>query len=108
MPVRLELGPRDLAGNEARCVLRYNGEKSQMSLENIGENMKKVLDDVHDGLFARCKQERDANLSVITTFDEMVPLLNKGHLLLAPWCETPSCEDAVKKESATKSLFYPF
>lgn len=101
VPIRLEIGPRDLQSNEARCVVRHDGSKSQVAMDGIENTIKASLDEIHDAMLDKARRERDAQVSVITKFSELVPVLNKGHIVLAPWCNERECEENVSAQSKT-------
>jgi prolyl-tRNA synthetase len=104
VPVRLEVGPRDIANNEARCVLRYNGEKKQISLDNICETLKKQLDDIQADMLRIAKEQRDSQLKRVTKWEDFVPNLDKKCIILTPWCQETKCEEEVKEQSASIAL----
>jgi len=104
VPIRLEVGPRDIASNEARCVLRYNGEKKQISLENVCDTIKKELEAIQADMLRIAKEQRDAQLARVTEWKDFVPSLDKKCIVLAPWCQETKCEEEVKEQSASIAL----
>ncbi|CCW69602.1 unnamed protein product [Phytomonas sp. Hart1] len=104
VPVRIEFGPKELADNVLSLALRFNGEKRKMAWDNeLGSNMKDLMNEIHDSMLARAIQVRDDHLFKITDWSEFVPILNKKCIILAPWCGSEDCEDSVKKDSAEES-----
>lgn len=51
VPVRLELGPKDIEKNEVRCVLRYNGEKMQLSMDNLVQTLSELMEKIQNNMF---------------------------------------------------------
>ncbi|KAI8926136.1 hypothetical protein BC831DRAFT_400366 [Entophlyctis helioformis] len=100
VPLRLEVGPKDIAKNETRCVRRDNGSVEQLSLAALAEQVADLLVTVHNDMFARAKAERDSRLIRLETWDKFVETLNSKCLVLAPWCEEVACEEDVKDRSA--------
>ncbi|TPX42886.1 proline---tRNA ligase [Synchytrium endobioticum] len=100
VPVRLEIGPKDLSKNEARAVRRDTRAATQLSLADIASGCKQLMDTIYTDMFNRAKQERDAHLIRMETFENFVKALDAKNIVLAPWCERMECEDDVKKESA--------
>ena len=51
VPVRLELGPKDIEKNEVRCVLRYNGEKMQLSMDNLVQTLSELMEKIQNNMY---------------------------------------------------------
>lgn len=100
VPIRLEIGPKDVAKNETRAVTRYNGQSSQLSLDGIETTINDLLETIQDEMFKKAKNERDSRLVRLETWDKFVETLNNKCLVLAPWCEKVECEENVKERSA--------
>lgn len=104
VPLRLELGPKDLQAGEARAVRRYSGEKEQIKLAEIEKTASDILVAIHDGMFSKAKAERDARLKTVEKWDDFVSALDAKCLILAPWCEDSGCEESIKERSAHKAV----
>ena len=100
VPIRLEVGPKDLAKNEVRCVKRYNSEVSQISMNSLESQISAMLESIQAGMFAKAKSERDARLIRLETWDRFVEVLNQKCIILSPWCEEFVCEESVKERSS--------
>lgn len=100
VPLRLELGPKDLVAGEVRAVRRFNGQKEQMKIASLSEEVPRVLDAIHDGMFERARAERDEHVKIVEAWDDVVPTLDAKNLVLMPWCEAPECEESIKKRTA--------
>ncbi|KAI9017236.1 hypothetical protein BC832DRAFT_527171 [Gaertneriomyces semiglobifer] len=100
VPVRLELGPKDIAKNSTRAVVRHDGSVHNMSLADITTTLPKMLEEIQAAMFAKAKAERDSRLIQLETWEGFVETLNKKCLVLAPWCEREACEDWVKDSSS--------
>lgn len=99
VPLRLELGPKDLAKNETRAVRRDNGSKMQLSLVDIKSSVPTMLDKIQSDMFRRAKNIRDDRLVKVTEWKDFTPALDCRKLVLAPWCEAVECEESIKKRS---------
>ena len=99
VPIRLEVGPKDLKNNETKCVVRFNSEKSQLSIDGLAENIKLKLDDIQQKMFEKAKTERDSKLVQLETWDKFVETLNQKTMIMSPWCEEVKCEENVKVKS---------
>ncbi|KAJ3276423.1 ribose-phosphate pyrophosphokinase 1 [Terramyces sp. JEL0728] len=100
VPIRLEIGPKDIAKGEAKSVRRDTGEKVQLSLANIGETIADLLEVIQKDMFQKAKKERDEHLVRLETWDSFVETLNNKNIILSPWCERVDCEKDVKERSA--------
>ena len=104
VPIRLELGPKDLAANEVRSVRRYDGEKQQLQLKDLESSIKNLINDIHNGMFQKAKTERDSRLRLVESWEDFVPALDEKCMVLVPWCEDSTCEESIKERSARKAV----
>jgi prolyl-tRNA synthetase family I len=100
VPIRLEVGPRDLAENKVTAVLRWNQEKHSVPLNNLVVGIRDLLEQIHFGMYENAKLRRDEHMKVCTDWTEFCNLLDKKFILLSPYCGSVNCEDQIKKESA--------
>lgn len=102
----MEVGPRDMEQKQCRCVLRYSGEKMDLSIDGLSVIMKDKLEDIQEKMFAKAKAARDEHLVQITEWKDFVPNLEKNNLVLTPWCggEHTDWEEWVKNTSREESL----
>ena len=109
VPLRIEIGPRDIADNKCVTVMRHNREKNFESLENIEAVVAERLQAVRDGLYARALANRDAKTYECTTIEEIKDALTtKGDgLVMAMWCGDEACEDSVKEQTGVGSRCIP-
>ncbi len=110
VPVRIEIGPKDIENNQCVAVTRHNREKEFISLDNIAEAIPEKLQEVHDGLYARALENRRNKTYQCKTMDEIVSALEeKGDgFVEAMWCGDEACEDAVKEKTGVGSRCIPF
>ena len=104
VPLRLELGPRDLAQEQVRVVRRDTGEKEDVSFAVLRERVKLQLAQMQHEMLARATAERDSRLITCTDRKDFVPNLLKGNMLLTPWCNEEDQEDVVKDWSKEEAL----
>lgn len=106
VPLRIEVGPRDIETRQVRVVTRFNGDKEDISIDNIGIVVKEKLEAVQDALFAKAVKARDEHLVKVTEWKDFVPNLEKNNLILTPWCggEHKDWEEYVKEKSREESL----
>ncbi|KAK1578386.1 hypothetical protein Q3G72_029880 [Acer saccharum] len=113
VPLRIEIGPKDLTNNQVRAVRRDNGAKMDLSVVSLVEQVKELLDKIQESLFDSAKQRRDACIQIARTWDEFVEALGQKKLILAPWCDEEEVEKDVKERTkgdtgAAKTLCTPF
>lgn len=102
VPVRFEIGPKELSARQTRACLRYNGEKRQMVLDTIVTDTQALLDEIHMAMFTKARDARDAALKVVEKWQDFTPALDNKCCVLAPWCEEGICENTIKERSAHK------
>lgn len=100
VPVRLAIGPRDLANGVVELARRDTKEKSQVAIEGIGAYINALLEEIQTNLFERAKAYREANLHLVDTYEEFKTNLEaKGGFYLAHWDGTKETEALVKAET---------
>ncbi|MFD2613042.1 proline--tRNA ligase [Paenibacillus gansuensis] len=109
VPVRLELGPRDMENGVAVLVSRISGEKRIVSEENLVEEVQKMLEETHQLMFENAKRFRDENFLSVDTLDELkADMEQRRGFYLAGWCGSNACEHQVKEETGATSRNIPF
>ncbi|HKP90458.1 MAG TPA: proline--tRNA ligase [Thermoleophilaceae bacterium] len=100
VPVRVELGPRDIAAGQATVYRRDLATKDPVPLEGIGRSARELLDDVQRGLFEDARRFRDEHTFTPDGWDEMRELLSAARgFVVSGWCEDEACEARVKEET---------
>ncbi|XP_059640626.1 proline--tRNA ligase, cytoplasmic-like isoform X1 [Cornus florida] len=113
VPLRIEIGPKDLANNQVRSVRRDNSAKVDIPVDKLVEQINDMLTAIQQSLFDAAKLRRDACIKVIKTWDEFVEALGQKKMILAPWCDEEEVEKDVKARTkgemgAAKTLCSPF
>ena len=109
VPLRLEIGPRDIEAGKAVIVRRDNGEKTEISLDNIEETIKEMLDRIQKEMLERARDHREKHTYSATTYDEFVRIINEQPgFVKAMWCGDQACEDKVKEDTTATSRCMPF
>ncbi len=109
VPVRLEIGPRDIAEEKCVLVTRHNREKTFHTLSTIVESVRERLEAVRVGLYEKALANRDRRTYDCRTIDEInEALLGGDGLVRAMWCGEEACEDAVKEQTGVGSRCIPF
>ena len=109
VPVRLELGPKDMEHGQCVLVRRDNGEKAVVSLEELEARAAEALQAVHDGLFAKAKKNLDEHIYPAYSLEEAKELQEKhGGFIKTMWCGEEACELKMKDVAGMSSRCIPF
>ena len=109
VPVRVEIGPKDLENNQAVLVRRDNGEKEVVELSKLDERLEALLEDIQNDMFDACMQRRKDKTSVAYTLDELVEIMDKKQgFVKTMWCEDVECENKIKELTGAHSRCMPF
>jgi len=100
VPLRFELGPKDLQNEQVVIARRDNSVKEEVKLVDLATRVPQLLNDIHNDLFAKAREARDAKCVKARNWDDFIAHLNKGFIILTPWCQQTSCEEDVKARSA--------
>ena len=105
IPVRIEIGPRDLDNNQITFARRDTGEKETINLsEDLVKFTKELLDKIQDNLYKRATERRDALTFKATNLEEMKNILDtQPGFIHADWCGNPECELKIKEIKGCKS-----
>eukprot|EP01120_Amphizonella_sp_Union-15-10_P006502 TRINITY_DN2103_c0_g1_i1.p1 TRINITY_DN2103_c0_g1~~TRINITY_DN2103_c0_g1_i1.p1 ORF type:complete len:505 (-),score=85.79 TRINITY_DN2103_c0_g1_i1:163-1677(-) len=103
VPVRLELGAKDIQNNSIMAVRRDTGAKQAIKLDVLIQSLSNLLEEIQRNMFEEAKKVRDAHIIRATNFDDFIIALSKGNMVLVPWCESPACEEEIKDKSAKAS-----
>ena len=109
VPVRLEIGPKDIENNQCVIVTRHNREKTFAPLDSLEEIIKQKLQEVRDGLYEAALENRERRTYACKTTDEITKVLEeKGDgFVKAMWCGDPECEEKVKELTGVGSRCIP-
>lgn len=110
VPIRLEIGPRDIENNECILVTRHNREKTVVSLDSLETAVTEKLQAVRDGLYNKALANREARTYNCKTTDEIISVIaEKGDgFIRAMWCGQEECEDKVKAVTGVGTRCIPF
>ncbi len=109
IPLRVEIGPKDMENNQAVLVRRDTHEKTAVSLDNLEAEVEKILDTIQQDMFERAKTHRDTHTYEATDYDSFVKVINeKPGFVKAMWCGSRECEDKIKEDTGATSRCMPF
>ena len=109
VPVRVELGPKDIENGVCMAVRRDNGEKIPVKLEEVTQRLPEILDAVQKGLYDKAKRNLDEHTYVAHSIEEAKELQEKnGGFIKTMWCGDLQCELDMKEKAGMSSRCIPF
>ncbi len=109
IPVRIEIGPRDIEANKAVLARRDTGEKIEINLDELETKVAELLDKIQVEMLERAREHREEHTYTATDYAEFLDILeNKPGFVKAMWCGDRACEDKVKEDAQATSRCMPF
>ncbi|MGN1319148.1 MAG: proline--tRNA ligase, partial [Lachnospirales bacterium] len=109
IPVRVEIGPKDIENNQGILARRDTGEKITVSLDNIAEEVDKLLKTIQSDMLKRATAHRDKHTYTAKNMDEFREICaTKPGFIKAMWCGDEACELKIKEETTATSRCMPF
>ena len=109
IPLRIELGPKDIEQGKAVIVRRDTREKITADIASLAETVKELLDTMHHDMLEKARTHRENHTYEATTLDEFKKIADeKPGFIKAMWCGDQACEDALKEEAGVTSRCMPF
>ncbi len=107
VPLRIEIGPKDIENQKIVVAKRYNLEKIDLSFEEI-EKIPLILDEIQVEMLKKAKEQAQNNTLEITDYLEFKSKIEKGGFFNSPWCGKLECEDKIKEETGAEIRVIPF
>jgi prolyl-tRNA synthetase len=110
VPVRIEIGPRDIEAGQCVAVRRDNGEKITVELSALEEKIPELLTAVRDGLYEKALQNLNEHTYTAETVDEVKDIIQNrgGGFVETMWCGEEECEVKMKELAGVSSRCIPF
>ncbi len=109
VPLRIELGPRDIENNQCVVARRDNGEKAKVGLDELVEKLPELLQSVHDGLYEKALSNLNEHTYSATEVSEVKTIMeNGGGFVKTMWCGSEECEVKMKELAGVSSRNIPF
>ena len=109
VPLRIEIGPKDIENGQCVAVRRDNREKTFLSLDNLEETIPALLEEVQKGIFAKAKENLDSHCFPAYSLEEAKAIQQeKGGFIKTMWCGDLACEMKMKEEAGMTSRCIPF
>ncbi|KAB0799789.1 hypothetical protein PPYR_07669 [Photinus pyralis] len=99
VPIRVELGPKDIKNKQIVAVRRDNGQKVTMKRESAAKDLATLLENIQQNLFNKASEEFTSHTIQVTEWSQFTPNLDKKNVILSPFCGEMECEDAIKTDS---------
>lgn len=106
VPVRIEVGPKDIKAEQIVAVRRDTGEKLILAMESVETKLKQLLETIHDSMLAKAKMDLANHTKKTKNWMEFCQLLDQKNLLLAPFCGRIACEEKIKTDSARYNMYF--
>lgn len=107
MPVRIELGPKDLEKHQVMVVRRDTGEKQALPIVALYDEVELILKQIQENLFKKAKKLMDDSIVKVEDSKDAKKQIEKQKIIFAPWCGTAGCEEEFKTATGAKSLNGP-
>jgi len=109
VPLRIEIGPKDIENDQCVAARRDNSEKQSIPLSDIEKRVNELLEDIQKNLYDRAKANLTSNSRTAATLDELKETFNKhGGFISTMWCGSQDCEMKMKEEVGVTSRCIPF
>ena len=109
IPLRVEIGPKDMEAGQAVVVRRDTGEKYTVALSELKERVGELLDEIHAHMLEKARAHRDSHTYEARTYDEFKEIIDtKPGFVKAMWCGDQACEDKIKEDTTATSRCIPF
>ena len=109
VPIRVEIGPRDIENGTCVIVRRDTFEKIIVQIDKLETEINNILEKIHNNLFTSCKERMEKKTKVAYSLDEFIKIMDKEQgFIKAMWCGDSKCEERIKELTAAKSRCIPF
>ena len=109
IPVRIEIGPKDIEKNQCVLVRRDTREKLFVSLDELESTLENLLDDIQSAMLERAREARDRKTYVAHNYEEFKNIISeKPGFIKAMWCGERACEDKIKEDTSATARCIPF
>ena len=107
IPLRIEIGPKDVEKESIVIAKRYNREKSNLHFTEI-EKISTILDEIQENMLKNAREQAKTNTINISDYEEFKSKIESGGFFNAPWCGRLECEEKIKEETGADIRVVPF
>jgi len=108
IPIRIEIGERDIKAGAVVVATRYNGKKVSVKTDELSHTITKLINTIHDEMYNKALNSLESKIHRVKTHDELVKVLESGGMAQAGWCGAIECELKIKEETGAKITNMPF
>ena len=109
VPIRLEMGPREIEKEEVVLVRRDNQEKYSIKVEQLSSQLQNILDNIQENMFNEALARNIQRTNIVTSLDDFIKVINKDQgYIKAMWCGREECENKIKELTGAHSRCIPF
>lgn len=108
IPIRIEIGPRELEKNQVIIVRRDTGDKKQVKISNISKEVEKTLEEIQENLFKRARKNLENRTVEVNNWSEFKKAIKERKLIRVPFCNKIEAEESIRKKiDGIKSINIP-
>jgi len=108
IPIRIEIGQKEVDFGGFVAVRRDNGEKTSIKLPDANKKLNELLSSIHDHLYEKAKKFLQEHTHKVDSHNELKKAIAKGGFAEVPWCGSEECEQKIKEETSAKATNIPF
>ena len=108
IPLRIEIGPKDIAKQKVVIATRHNQEKTDLAIDKIDGEINVILEKIQNEMFNAAKKMLQERSISVDDYEKFKEELEKGGFLYAPWCGDEICEEKIKEETGAELRVIPF
>ena len=107
IPIRIEIGPKDIEKNQVVMARRYNQTKDDISLDKVSETLNLELENIQQQMFVNAKKILDERVVRVSEYQQFKEELMNGKMIDCSWCGNQTCEDKIKEETGADLRVIP-
>ena len=108
IPLRIEIGPKDIVKKKVVIATRHNQEKTDLAIDKIDGEINVILEKIQNEMFDAAKKMLQERSRSVDDYEKFKEELEKGGFLYAPWCGDENCEEKIKEETGAEIRVIPF
>ena len=107
IPIRIEIGPKDIAKKQVVLVRRHNRTKTSLNMDSLTEEISSELKNIQEEMFVAAKKILDERVVRVSEYQQFKEQLDNGKMLDCSWCGNQTCEDKIKEETGADIRVIP-
>ena len=107
VPIRIEIGPKDLEKVQVVLVRRDTGQKTPTAMDNVSFQVPGILEEIQESLLKKARERLEAGCRKAESYDEFKKTIEEGGFIYAPWCGSRECEDRISEETKATIRLLP-